>query len=145
MLDIVDVLIVTDDGQASRIIRNSFDSLRHPVITAVSDNVDDALDHLRGAGVYAGRFNQDRPRAVLLDLEMLGGKGLELLKQIKSDELTRSIPVIAITRNKDGGSMSAAYDLGVNSVVLCPADEQDFQEHARLIAVYWLNLNQPLG
>ena len=89
-------------------------------ITWVKDG-QQALDYLFRQGEYAGR-EDIAPRLVLLDLKMPRVDGIEVLKQIKSDERTRRIPVVVMTSSDEQSDVAKTYDLGANSYVVKPLD-----------------------
>jgi len=82
-------------------------------------------------------------RLVLLDLKMPKVNGLQVLRQMKIDPLTRSIPVVALTSSRHERDIAQAYDLGVNSYVEKPVDFQQFSDVALQLGLYWLVLNEP--
>jgi len=68
--------------------------------------------------------------------------GLEVLKTVKSDERTKSIPVVVLTSSKEEKDIVKSYALGVNSYIVKPVDFDKFIEAVREIGLYWLLLNQ---
>jgi len=111
-------------------------------ITWVKDG-QQALDYLFRQGEYAGRENVP-PRLVLLDLKMPRVDGIEVLKQIKSDERTRRIPVVVMTSSEEESDVAKTYDLGVNSYVVKPMDFSQLAEVTRQAGFYWLAINRSL-
>ena len=87
---------------------------------------EEALDFLFARGAYHNRSKEDRPRVILLDLKLPKVDGLEVLKAIKSDALTRTIPVVVLTSSKEETDMVASYELGVNSYIVKPVDFDKF-------------------
>ena len=140
----VDVLIVTADSQTAEIISRGFATILHPCNCRTLTDPDEALELLTCAGAYSRFVQSDRPRLVLLDLHLQNGAGLKLLKTLKGNESTRSIPIVAITTSRDERELVDAYDAGVNSFIVRPDDEKRFVEEAKVLARYWLDLNQPM-
>lgn len=103
-----------------------------------------ALEYLFADGQFAGR-PAPRPRVVLLDLKMPKVDGLEVLKQIKADPRTRTIPVVMLTTSTQEGDMLRSYDLGVNSYLVKPVDFKQFSEEITRIGYYWVVMNKVLG
>ena len=103
-----------------------------------------ALEYLFADGQYADRPTP-RPRVVLLDLKMPKVDGLEVLKQIKADPRTRTIPVVMLTTSTQEGDMLRSYDLGVNSYLVKPVDFKQFSEEITRIGYYWVVMNKVLG
>src|ERR1051326_520741 len=74
----------------------------------------EALDFIFARGKFSGRHIEDKPRVILLDLNMPKIGGLEVLKEIKKDERTRSIPIVVMTSSKEDRDIVESYKLGVN-------------------------------
>lgn len=106
----------------------------------VRDGVE-ALDWLHCRNEYAGRRNS-HPKLILLDLKMPRMDGLQLLKVMKSDPSTRTIPVVVMTSSREEGDLLASYGLGVNSYVVKPVDFAEFAERVAQIGMYWVIANQ---
>jgi CheY-like chemotaxis protein len=79
---------------------------------------------------------------ILLDLKLPKVDGLELLKIIKADPVTKLIPVVVLTSSKEEKDMIESYRLGVNSYIVKPVDFDKFIDSVRDIGLYWLLLNQ---
>ena len=103
----------------------------------------EALDYLFGSGAYAGRDTNMTPKVILLDLKLPKVDGMEVLQRIKSDESTRSIPVVMLTSSREERDIVESYQLGVNSYIAKPVDFEQFTEAVRQLGLYWLLLNQP--
>jgi two-component system response regulator len=89
-----------------------------------------------------------RPAIVLLDINMPRMGGLEVLKRLRSDPRTRSLPVIMLTTSTEDRDIAESYDGGANSYVAKPVTSEQFLEAAKTLGVYWLGLNiqaRPLG
>ena len=104
---------------------------------------EDALDFLFGKGQYAGRNTDNKPRVILLDLKMPKVSGLEVLEQIKSNILTKKIPVVMLTSSKEHPDVEKSYLLGANSYIVKPVDFENFSKVVNDLGIYWLLLSQP--
>jgi two-component system response regulator len=102
----------------------------------------EALDFLFGTGAYAGRDVTRRPKVVLLDLKLPKVGGLEVLRRMRADARTRTIPVVVLTSSREEGDLVASYRLGVNSYVVKPVDFERFFAALSQLGVYWTALNQ---
>jgi len=111
-------------------------------VTVVRDGAE-ALDYLFGAGQYAGRDTRDMPQVVLLDLKLPKLDGLEVLRRLRADELTRRLPVVVLTSSDEEQDILASYDLGANSYVRKPVEFHEFIDALGQLGLYWLVLNQP--
>ncbi|MGE0090307.1 MAG: response regulator [Bacteroidales bacterium] len=83
------------------------------------------------------------PKVILLDLKLPKINGLEVLKELKSNELTRTIPVVMLTSSKEERDIIESYKLGVNSYIAKPVDFDQFVEAIKNLGLYWLLLNHP--
>jgi CheY-like chemotaxis protein len=101
-----------------------------------------ALDYLYCRGEYKTRPGDD-PAVMLLDLKLPKVDGLEVLKQIKSDEKLRMIPVVALTSSREEKDMVASYKLGVNAYVVKPVDFHEFVNAIKELGVFWAVINEP--
>jgi CheY-like chemotaxis protein len=82
------------------------------------------------------------PRLVLLDLKLPKIDGLEVLRQVKSDPRTRTIPIVILTSSKEEKDLVRSYDLGVNSYIQKPVDFEQFRNTVKQLGLYWLLTNQ---
>src|SRR5215470_15991840 len=80
----------------------------------------EALDYMFATGHYSSRKIDARPKVVLLDLKLPKVDGIEVLRKIKSDERTRSIPVVMLTSSQEERDVTESYRLGVNSYIVKP-------------------------
>jgi two-component system response regulator len=103
----------------------------------------EALDYLFGTGVYAGRNVKELPIVILLDLKLPKVDGMEVLKRIRRDELTRLLPVVILTSSAEDTDIINGYTLGANSYVRKPVDFAQFTEAIKALGLYWLILNEP--
>lgn len=83
------------------------------------------------------------PKLILLDLKLPKVDGLEVLRQVKTDPRTRSIPVVVLTSSKEDRDIAASYELGVNSYVQKPVAFDGFVAAVSELGLYWLLLNRP--
>jgi two-component system response regulator len=103
----------------------------------------EALDLLFARGDYAGRDPNDHPELILLDLKLPKVDGLEVLRQMRSHERTKLLPVVILTTSNEDKDRLAGYSGGANSYVRKPVDFTEFTEAVRHLGLYWLILNQP--
>jgi len=102
-----------------------------------------AIDFLFGNGEYEGRNINKKPKVILLDLKMPKVGGIEVLEKIKSNELTKKIPVVMLTSSKEHPDVEKAYLLGANSYIVKPVDFESFRKTVNDLGIYWMMLNQP--
>jgi two-component system response regulator len=139
----IDILLIEDNvNDAELAIRALQKNHVARYITHLKDG-EDALDFLFGKGKYAGRDTDNKPRVILLDLKMPKVSGLEVLEQIKSNELTKTIPVVMLTSSKEHPDVEKSYALGANSYIVKPVDFDNFSKVVNDLGIYWLILSQP--
>jgi two-component system response regulator len=100
----------------------------------------EALDYLFGRGKFAGR-DDERPVVVLLDLKMPGVDGFEVLRQIKSDDALKRIPVVVFSSSNDDDDRWRSYELGANAYVTKPVDFSEFLEVVQVMGKFWTDVN----
>ncbi len=142
MLNEIEVLLVEDNvHDAEMTIR----SLRKVNLSNKLVHVKDgqeALDFIFAEGRYSGR-EVYKPKVILLDIKMPKVDGIEVLRQLKSRESTRTIPIVIMTSSKDDQDIVRSYELGVNSYVVKPVDFEGFAKAVSELGLYWLLTNQP--
>lgn len=110
-------------------------------LSVVRDGAE-ALDFLFCKGAYAERDPRDRPQVILLDLKLPKVDGLEVLRQIRATENTRTLPVVILTSSREEQDLIQSYNLGANSYVRKPVDFNQFIEAVLNLGLYWLVLNE---
>jgi CheY-like chemotaxis protein len=103
----------------------------------------EALDFLFATGVYSGRSVTCPPKVVLLDLRLPKVDGMDVLRRVKADERTRSIPVVVLTSSKEDRDVAESYQLGVNSYISKPVEFDEFAKTVSELGMYWLLVNRP--
>jgi two-component system, response regulator len=104
----------------------------------------EALDFIFRRGAYATR-PEGAPKLVLLDLKMPKVDGIEVLRQIKSNDETRTIPVVMLTSSAEERDIVASYALGVNSYIVKPVDFGAFVDEVAKAGCYWVLVNRLPG
>jgi CheY-like chemotaxis protein len=112
-------------------------------IIVVRDGAE-ALDYLFATGAYEGRDARVLPTVVMLDLKLPKIDGLEVLRRIREDARTKSLPVVILTASKEHEDIARGYALGVNAYVRKPVDFAEFAEAAKTLGLFWLLMNEPL-
>jgi two-component system response regulator len=141
--DNLEILLVEDNQDDMDLAVHSLrrENLANHII-AVRDG-EEALDFLFCRGAFAERSFEHPPKLVLLDLKLPKVDGMEVLKQVKSDPRTKSIPVVILTSSKEERDLVSGYNLGANSYIQKPVDFDQFRETVKSVGLYWLVINQP--
>jgi two-component system response regulator len=143
MFNQVEVLLVEDNiHDAEMTIRalrkiNLANNLFH-----VKDG-EEALDFIFAQGKFAGRETSHLPKVILLDIKMPKVDGIEVLRQLKSRDESKVIPVVIMTSSKEEQDIINSYQLGVNSYIVKPVDFEGFAKAVSQLGLYWLLTNQP--
>jgi len=140
----LDILLVEDNQDDMDLALHALrrEKLANKIVV-VRDG-EEALDFLFCRGAFADRSFDHPPKLVLLDLKLPKVDGLEVLKQVKSDLRTKTIPVVIMTSSKEERDLVASYHLGANSYIQKPVDFDQFREVVKTVGLYWLVINQPV-
>lgn len=138
----IEILLVEDSLEdATLVIRSLKKSNLGNSIKHLCDGAE-ALEFIFAQGKYAARRIEDKPKLILLDLKMPKVNGLEVLEAIKSDERTRSIPVVIMTSSREDRDLTESYKLGVNGFVVKPVSFDNFARAVADLGMYWIMVNQ---
>ena len=130
------ILLVEDNPDDEALTRRALDRGGTRGRIVVKHDGEEALSYLLNP--EAG----ERPAVVLLDLKLPKLDGLEVLRALRSDRRTRSLPVVILTSSREDQDVAAGYALGANSYIRKPVDFTDFSEAVRQVGLYWLDLNE---
>jgi two-component system response regulator len=140
--DLTDVLIVEDNPNDAELIVRTFKKHHLASQVFIAEDGEEALDFLFYRGQFASR-NRSKPiRVVFLDLKLPKVNGLEVLKEIKENEETRSLPVVIITSSREDSDIKTAYELGANSYIVKPVNFTEFIHVIGTTGEYWLMVNE---
>ena len=89
-----------------------------------------------------GTGGKNTPKVILLDLKLPKVDGIEVLRRVREDPHTKTIPVVVLTTSREDKDLRECYKLGVNSYIVKPVDFQQFTEAVKSLGMYWLLLNQ---
>lgn len=113
--------------------------LANPIVH-VEDGVE-AMDYLLRRGMFADR-EEGLPAVLLLDIKMPRLDGLEVLKQVRSDETLKRLPVVILSPSREESDLARSWDLGVNAYVVKPVDVDQFFNAVKTLGTFWAVINQ---
>ena len=142
-LNEVDILLVDDSQDDVDLTLHALRSENLANRVFVARDGEEALEFLFCTGTHAERSFDHPPKLVLLDLKLPKVDGMQVLKQIKGDLRTKTIPVVLMTSSREERDMVSGYNLGVNSYLQKPVEFDQFRKMVKLLGMYWLVTNQP--
>jgi len=139
---VADILLVEDDAEDAELTMCALRECGFADRVELVNDGEEALDYIAGTGNFARR-PATPPRLILLDLGLHKTGGLQVLRQLKTDERTQGIPIVVLTGSKLTIEMVEGYKLGVNSYVIKPTNARGFAKVVAAIGHYWLQTNEP--
>jgi two-component system response regulator len=137
-----EILLVEDSRDDVDFFAHTFEKARlTPRLHVVTDGAE-ALEFVFCTGRYANRNPSNRLKVIILDLKLPKVSGLEVLRRLKADPRTRTIPVVILSSSQEERDLIESYELGVNSYIVKPMDFDEFAKSVRMLGEYWLQFNQ---
>jgi CheY-like chemotaxis protein len=139
----IEILLVEDNKSDAKLTQRALE--KGHIVNRVQLVIDGqaALDYLFCEGEFAGRDPRRAPRVVLLDIKLPKVDGLEVLRRIRADPRTESVPVVLLTSSNQDRDIAEGYALHANSYIVKPVDFLQFSEAVKSIGMYWLLVNTP--
>jgi CheY-like chemotaxis protein len=137
------ILLVEDNPKDLKLTLHALHSQNLANGIEVARDGQEALDYLFCQGPHANRSFDHPPRVVLLDLKLPGIDGLEVLRALKGDPRTKTIPVVILTASKEEKDLVESYNLGVNAYIQKPVDFDQFRQIVDQVGLFWLVVNEP--
>jgi CheY-like chemotaxis protein len=136
------ILLVEDDPEDTDLIMNSLAEYQLSNVVVAVKNGEEALDYLNYRGKYRERTD-GYPVVIILDLKLPGTDGMEVLRQVKSDNRLKLLPVVILTSSLEDRDVAAGYKLGANSYIVKPIDFNQFVSVIKRLGSYWAIVNEP--
>ncbi len=136
------ILLVEDSPKDVELTLAALDEHNLANEVVVTHDGAEALDYLYRRGEYKMR-SDGNPAVVLLDIKMPKVDGLEVLRQMKSDPVLKTIPVVILTSSREEKDLVDSYKLGVNAYVVKPVNFQEFVDAVKELGVFWAIVNEP--
>lgn len=136
------ILVVDDNPDHLELTVLALSECADPAqITTATDGVE-ALDYLFGRGAFAGRDTTRQPRLVILDMKLVRMHGLEVLKAIRHDARTATLPVVMHSSSTEKNDIAACYANGANSYVRKATDFDELRRKMRQVHDFWMTVNE---
>ena len=127
------LLFVADDDADDRLlIRDAFLETSDSLRLTFFESGDAMMSGLQDASA-----RQALPKLILLDLNMPGKSGRDIIAEIKTDPTLRGIPVVVLTTSRDEKDIADCYQLGASSYIVKPVSYEELLEIARSVTNYW--------
>lgn len=136
----IELLIADDDAEDRMLIRDAFTESRLNNTLKFVEDGEQLIDYLFNRGQFTDKTKFPRPGLILLDLNMPKKDGREALKEIKSDPVLRSIPVIILTTSKAEEDILKTYNLGVSSFITKPVRFEALVDIMKTLNKYWFEI-----
>jgi len=136
------ILLVEDDPQDIELTLSALGEHNLANEIAIARDGVEALDYVYRRGTFAQR-SEGNPIVILLDLKLPRLGGIQVLRQLKSDEHMRSIPIVILTSSRESRDLEECYKLGINAYVVKPVRFTEFVEAVKHIGVFWALINEP--
>lgn len=137
-----DLLLVEDNPLEAELTLRPLRELDGGLEIALARDGEEALDFLFGRGAFRSRSGASPPRLILLDLKLPRVDGLEVLRAVRTNTRTTTVPVVVLTASDDPRELAQCYQLGANSCVQKPVRFDELRAVLLSVARYWLELNQ---
>jgi CheY-like chemotaxis protein len=138
----ISILVVEDNPDHRELtvlaLRESCDPSR---IATAEDGVQ-ALDYLFGRGIHEGRDTRKQPRLVILDMKLTRVHGLDVLKAMRANPLTQSLPVVMLSSSTEKHELDSCYEAGANSVVRKSLDYEELHRKMKQVYDFWVTVNE---
>jgi len=140
---ILDIILVEDSPADIELTMDALKENNLANRVVVLKDGQEAVNYIFGQGEYSECGICNRPALILLDINLPKIDGLEILRRIRADERTKSIPVVVLTSSPLDQHRIESYQLGVNSYIVKPVEFENFTKVVAHIGFYWVALNKP--
>jgi CheY-like chemotaxis protein len=137
-----DILLVDDSPLEVELTLRPLSEMDPGNRTEVARDGEEALDFLLARGAFRHRLAAPLPHLVLLDLQLPRLDGFDVLRGVRGNARTCTVPVVVLTSSGDPRQLAQCYQLGANSCVQKPVKYDEFRHAIQTVARYWLGFNQ---
>jgi len=135
------ILLIEDNPAHAELIIRSLEDHQLPSDIYHANDGEVALDYLFRRGPYQKASENPLPHIILLDIRMPKIDGIQVLKEIKTSDELKHIPVIVLTTSEAEKDVASAYENYANSYLVKPVDFDKFMQLMEELGFYWLNWN----
>lgn len=134
------IVMADDDVDDRLLLKEALEEVCLGNIVDFAVNGEDLMDYLKRRGEYQKLSDTPLPGLILLDLNMPGIDGRQVLQMIKNDPKLRLIPVVILTHSESEEDMLRSYDLGVNSFIVKPITFEKLVQVVKSLNNYWFEI-----
>jgi CheY-like chemotaxis protein len=138
----LDLLLVEHDPLEAELLLRTLAELTAQDRIGVARDGEEALDWLLGRAAYRQRLGGFLPRLVLLELRLPRLDAVEILRTLRANPRTATVPVVVLTSSAEPREVAQCYQAGANSCIRKPIEFREFAETLRETGRYWLSLNR---
>ena len=142
MNELKKILIAEDDKNDVELTLTALEEFNLANVVVVVNDGEEALDYLYCRGKFENRI-KGNPAVIFLDIKMPKVTGLEVLKQIKSDDNLKMVPAVILTSSREERDLVEGYKLGANAYVVKPVDFEEFIRAVKQLGLFWAVINEP--
>jgi two-component system, response regulator len=136
------ILVVDDNPDHLELTVMALSECCSPDLIATATGGQEALDFLFGRGVHAARDVGRQPRLVILDVKLVRLNGLDVLKAIRAEPRTATIPVVMHSSSTQKGDIAACYASGANGYIGKAENYDELRRRLRQAHDFWLTVNE---
>jgi two-component system, response regulator len=134
------VLLVDDDPNDEELAKIALETLSVPHTLIIKRDGAEVLEFLRA---LEGPSDSSWPQLILLDLKLPKVDGLEVLRVLRSEEKTQTLPIVIFTSSSELRDLERSYELGANAYIRKPVDFSDYRKTMEDMGRFWLLRNNP--
>lgn len=134
------ILIADDDAEDRMLIHEALEESRLKNQVQFVENGEELMDYLQNRNRFSDKEKFPTPGLILLDLNMPKKDGREALKEIKSDDMLKLIPIVVLTTSKAEEDVLRTYDLGVSSFITKPVTFSSLVDVMKTLSKYWFEI-----
>jgi two-component system, response regulator len=138
------ILLVEDDPADAELTIHTLSSCNLANRIELARNGNEALDLLFRRGLHTQRDLETIPGLILLDLDLPGMDGMEVLRQIKNDPRTKKTPIVVLTNSREQTDIIRSSELGISGYIIKPVNFEQFHYTVNRFEMSWMLIDAPL-